>query len=294
MRCSRGRGSWPGSPLLRPDARGYPAAMLRAVLLLVLAGALLAGCDDSAPDVATTTGATATSPRAEDLAGRTFAATDVQGRTLVPGSELTIEFDAKRLHANAGCNGLAGAWSIEDGRLRTDGDLAQTQMACEEPLMRQDEWLAAFLASGPRIALDGETLTLAGDGATIRMRERAPTGPRPIAGTRWRLTTIGERGGTASSVPAGVEAPTLLIGQDGDVELFAGCNRGGGHAQVREDGFVVFGPLALTRKACERDAAQVEAAVLAVLDGEVAAGFDGDGNLVLARKGAHLTFAPAG
>lgn len=165
-------------------------------------------------------------------------------------------------------------------------------MGCEEALMRQDVWLTEFLGTAPRIALRGDELTLAGDGATIRMRERAPTGPRPIAGTRWRLTTIGDRGGTASSVPAGVDAPTLLIAKDGEVELFAGCNHGGGHAQVREDGFVVFGPLALTRKACEGDAAQVEAAVLAVLHGEVAAGFDGDGNLVLARKGAHLTFAP--
>lgn len=268
--------------------------MLRAVLLLVLAGALLAGCGDGSSDGRTTSGGSTTALRATDLVGSTFAATDVRGRTLVPGSEVTIELEAKRLHANAGCNGLVGAWSIEDGRLRTDGDLAQTQMACEEPLMRQDGWLGAFLASAPQIALAGDELTLMGDGATIRMRERAPTGPRPIAGTRWRLTTIGDRGGTASSVPTGVEAPTLLIAKDGDVELFAGCNHGGGHVQVREDGFVVFGPLALTRRACERDAAQVEAAVLAVLDGEVAAGFDGEGNLVLARKGAHLTFAPVG
>jgi heat shock protein HslJ len=268
--------------------------MLRPVLLLALAATLLAGCGDSAPDGATATGGGAPAPRAADLDGRTFAATDVLGRTLVAGSELTVEFEAKRLHANAGCNGLAGAWSIEDGRLRLHGQPAQTMIGCEPALMRQDEWLAHFLDDAPRIALDGEALTLAGDGVTIRMRERAPTGPRPIAGTRWRLTTMGDRGGTASSVPTGVQAPTLLIAKDGEVELFAGCNRGGGHAQVREDGFVVFGPLALTRKACERDAAQVEAAVLAVLDGEVAAAFDGEGNLVLTGKGTHLTFAPVG
>lgn len=268
--------------------------MLRSVLLLALAATLSAGCGDDAPGGVTTTSSSATAVRAADLVGHGFVSTDVRGRTLLAGSEVTIAFEAKRLHANAGCNGLVGAWSIEDGRLRLDGQPAQTMMGCQEALMRQDEWLAEFLVGAPRISLDGTVLTLTGDGATIRMRERAPTGPRPIAGTRWRLTTIGDRDGAASSVPAGVEAPTLLIGQDGEVELFAGCNQGVGHARVRDDGFVVFGPLTLMRKACEGGAAQVEAAVLAVLDGEVAAGFDGDGNLVLARGGTHLTFAPAG
>jgi heat shock protein HslJ len=268
--------------------------MLRAVLLLAVVAALLAGCGDSAPDAETTTGGSAHAPRATDLAGRRFVATKVRGRTLVPGSEVTIELEAKRLHANAGCNGLVGAWSIEDGRLRLHGRPAQTMIGCEHALMRQDEWLSDLLEGTPRIALHGAALTLAGDGATMRLRERAPTGPRPIAGTRWRLESIGERDGTASSVPAAVDAPTLLIRPAGGVELFAGCNQGGGHAQVREDGFVVFGPLALTRTACKGDAGQVEAAVRAVLEGEVAAAFDGEGNLMLARRGTHLTFSPVG
>lgn len=93
--------------------------MLRPVVLLALAATLLAGCGDGAPDAETRTGATATAPRTTDLAGHSFASTEVRGRTLVPGSEVTIAFEAKRLHANAGCNGLVGTWSVEDGGCAT-------------------------------------------------------------------------------------------------------------------------------------------------------------------------------
>lgn len=257
--------------------------MRRAGVLLAVLATAFAGCGDAAD-----------APDAADLEGRGFASTSVEGRTLVPGSQVTIAFESERLSVNAGCNTIAGGWSVADGRLRTDGELAQTQMACPDALMRQDDWLGSFLSAEPRIALDGDDLTLAGEEATIELTEAAPRGPRPIAGTRWRLTSIGGRDGTVASVPAGVEPPTLLISADGDVELFAGCNRGGGTAEVRDDGFVAFGPLALTRKACDRAAMQVEAAVVAVLDGRAAAGFSGEGDLSLARNGRHLLFTPAG
>jgi heat shock protein HslJ len=266
--------------------------MLRAVLPLVLVATLLAGCGDSAPDAGTTTGGSVTALRAADLDGRSFASTSVQGHRLVPGSQVTVAFDGERLSANAGCNAQAGPWSIADGRLRTDGDLAQTQMACEEPLMRQDDWLRAFLSSAPRVALDGDDLTLAGEAATIELTEAAPRGPRPIVGTSWQLTSLGGRDGTVASVPVGVEPPTLLIEENGDVNLVSGCSRGRGRAEVRDDGFIDFVLIVLSVPGCDRADVRVAEVVEDRLDGRVAAAFDGEGNLVLARRGAQLTFAP--
>ncbi len=264
--------------------------MRRACILLTLlaAAVTLGACGSGENDDATTTAAAAA-----DLAGRTFASTAVRGHEPVSGTEVTIAFEPERMSAQAGCNTMAGGWSIADGRLRA-GELATTQIGCDPALAAQDEWLGAFLADAPRIALDGDALTLASDDATIELREAAPRGPRPIAGTRWRLTTIGERSGTVANVPAGVEPPTLLIGDNGAVELFAGCNRGGGTAEVRDDGFVDFGPIALTRMACDRAAMRVEAAVTGILAGRVAAGFSGEGDLSLAREGRHLAFTATG
>ena len=281
-----------------------------------LATALVAGCGAAdepsgttaapaatAPDGGSEPGASAPdgaepAPTAAALEDRSFAAVTFAGRRPVAGSNAGISFADGRIAVTTGCNTLSGTYAIAaDGRLRAP-DLVQTMMGCEPALTRQEDALRELLESGPRVALAGERLTLTGaDGTALVLTERAEApGPRPIAGTRWVLETIAGPGGadgSASSVPAGVEPPTLLIGEDGAVELFAGCNRGGGRATVRDDGFVVFGPIALTRMACDSAATAVEAAVTAILSGRVAAGFS-EQKLVLAKRGRSLTFAPAG
>ncbi|MBB4661322.1 META domain-containing protein [Conexibacter arvalis] len=272
--------------------------MWRSGIMVALVAAALAGCGSSDDGGAASTGGsfpatttTAAPPTADQLDGRDFAARRIDGAPPVAGSDARIAFRDGRLGASTGCNGIGGRYEIADGRLIAD-ELFQTEMGCEPALMRQEERMRTLLGSHPRIALDGRRLTLTGDdGAAIELVERdRPSDPPPIAGTRWTLETIAEGGsdGTASSVPAGVAAPTLLIGEDGAVELFAGCNGGGGSARVRE-GFVVFGPIALTRKACDEATNRVEATVTAILDGRVAASFEG-AKLVLAKDGRQLVF----
>lgn len=275
-----------------------------ATLLLVVA-ALAAGCGDADESPTGTAGAPAATapggaeaPSAAALEGRVFDAITLGGRRPIAGSAVGIAFEDGRVAVTTGCNGLSGSYEITgDGRLRSP-DLVQTQMACDPPLMRQEAALQRLVQSQPRVALAGESLTLtAGDGTELVLAEsaRAP-GPRPIAGTTWTLETIAGSGpdGSASNVPAGVRAPTLLIREDGTVALFAGCNGGGGRAVVRDDGFVDFGPIVLTRMACDRAAMAVEAAVTTVLSGRVAAGFSGEGDLVLSKGGRSLTFTPGG
>ena len=104
---------------------------------------------------------------AEDLEGRTFVSSGVEGQELVDGTTISLSFEGTdAIAVNAGCNGMMGGYTIEDGTLTT-GELAQTMMACEEPLMAQDQWVAAFLADGPTIALDGDELTLTGGDVTV-------------------------------------------------------------------------------------------------------------------------------
>lgn len=100
-------------------------------------------------------------PAADALDGRTFTGDEVTGHDLVAGSALDVSFDDGNVSVQGGCNRLFGAYSIEDGRLRAP-QLASTMMACDQPLMDQDQWLAGFLGDGPRITLDGAALTLTG------------------------------------------------------------------------------------------------------------------------------------
>ena len=100
-----------------------------------------------------------------ELDGRSFVATEVEGRDLVEGSTLRLTFEDGNVSAQAGCNTIFGGATWDDGTLTLVGELARTSMGCVDGLAEQDDWLAGLLSSGPAIELEGETLTL-DDGAT--------------------------------------------------------------------------------------------------------------------------------
>jgi heat shock protein HslJ len=225
--------------------------------LLLTSAVLIGGCaggSTTPPDGSNT----------PDLNGRTFLSTGIEGRILVAGSRIRIAFRDGQLAASGGCNSMSGPYRI-DGDHLVAGSLATTEMACDEPLMAQDTWLAGLLA-GATIALDGDTLVLAKGSFRLTMDDREIADPdRPLLGTRWVLDGL-VSGDAVSSVPVGVTA--ALTFSDGRVNVEAGCNGGGGTAEVG-DTTIAFGPVALTKMACAPDAMAVEGVVAAVLFGEV-------------------------
>lgn len=199
------------------------------------------------PDPTTTTthsgGGDADSP----LEGRTFLSTDVRGEhQLVEGTQVRLTVEAGRLRIDAGCNSMSGELSLTGDRLVV-GDLISTMMGCEPALMAQDEWVAAFFEAGPAFALDGPTLELTGDDATVLVfAEEEPVPDASLVGPTWTATTIVD-GDLASSIPG--DPPTFVFRDDGTVEVFDGCNRGSGSYEV-EGEHLVFGPVSTTDMAC--------------------------------------------
>jgi len=216
------------------------------------------------------------------LDGRTFLSTGITGHGLVAGSQVRLAFQGGSLSANAGCNSMSGGYEVVGGRLEV-GPMATTEMACEEPLMAQDQWLAAFLPDAG-IVLDGDTLTLDKDGVTLTLTDRVVADPdRPLLGTHWVVESL-VSAGAVSSVPVGVTA--ALTFSDGKVDVESGCNRGSGSAKVT-DTTITFGPIATTRMACPEPAMAVETAVLAPLEGEVTYAIEAD-TLMLEGDGSGL------
>jgi heat shock protein HslJ len=259
--------------MLRRGSAGSGAwAVLRAVAVGVLVAMTLAACgsdsDDTEPGEATTTTAAGSG---SDLVGTTFDSTSVSGHELVEGTQIRLTFDEERMGANAGCNTMTGPYSFADGTLRWTGAPAATMMGCEAELQAQDEWLAALLTDGVDAEVDGDLLTLTTDAVTIELRAETDAS---LTGTTWTLESIVD-GEAVSSLPAGVDPPTLEIADDGSVTVFAGCNRGGGTVVIT-DTTMTFEPIALTQMACEGEAGTLEATVLAVLDGSVDVAVDGD------------------
>ena len=139
-----------------------------------LAMVVLAGCggddDDSGDDNPDDSAAAddAAAPTADDLEGKTFVATEVEGGTIVDGSEIVVTFEDGAVIVNAGCNTQRGGYEITDGTLTVD-PLVATMMACDEALMAQDQLMADLLSAGPTVALDGDELTIASSTTTVTL-----------------------------------------------------------------------------------------------------------------------------
>ena len=243
----------------------------RTVLtVLVLSALALAACgsDDDSPAADDSLPGVGSAPSADDLTDRSFESTSVTGHELVAGSTVELAFLPDRISVRAGCNTMNGGYQIVDGTLEVN-TLASTMMACSEDLMAQDTWLNEFLSEGPAISLDGDTLTLAGSDASLTL---AAVQPAPLEGTMWNITGIVSND-AVSSLPAGAEASLTIT--DGQAAIMAGCNSGSTGVEIT-DTTISFGPTALTMMACSPELTELEASVLAVLDGEVTYEIAGD------------------
>ena len=280
---------------------------LVALVAIVVVSAAACGTSDPGVSSGTTSsapGASGSTPGsapagatgALSLDGTRYVSTSVTGRDLVAGSTITMTFADGTVSVNAGCNTLAGSYTVDGTTLTVGADMAATMMACEDVLMAQDAWLTGWLTAGVTVATTADGISLTGDGVTVELAEEAggpsvtsANGMPVLTGQTWTLHTLSS-GGTASSLPAGVEAPTLVFAEDGTVAVFTGCNGGSTTAVVGEDGFITFEPMMTTMMACGEPADGVAATLTTLLDGRVAFAWDGSGDLVLSKDGESLIF----
>jgi heat shock protein HslJ len=142
-------------------------------------------------------------------------------------------------------------------------------MGCDPQRDAQDQWLVGLLGANPAISLVGTDLTVTSGSVVLTLRDREVVEPdAQLVGPIWTVESI-IAGETVSSVPAGAMA-TLRLQPDGTIQVNAGCNRGSGTWTTVGAGIEV-GPLMLTKMACQKDPATLEAAVLAVLEADTIA-----------------------
>ena len=195
-------------------------------------------------------------------------------KQLVPGTRIRLTFAGGDLGAQAGCNAIGGTYRIDGGRVVFEGG-GMTEMGCGPERHAQDDWLVALLDASPTVRLNGNELVLESGSTVIRLMDRTVVEPDAnLVGPTWKLVSIID-GDAVSSIPDG-QGATLRFGPDGTLEVFAGCNRGGGTWSAVGAGIEV-GPIALTKMACDGPSATIEAAVLEVLEaGAIAASIKSD------------------
>jgi heat shock protein HslJ len=223
-------------------------------LRIVVIVALLAGC--AAPPV-------------DVLDGTEWLSTAVTeagaDRPLLDGTQIRLSFTDGQLGASAGCNTMGGTYAVEDGRLIVEGG-GMTEMGCDDERHAQDDWLFGFIGSQPSLAQEGDKLTLTSGETVIALQDSEVAEPDlPLTGTTWTVDAI-ITGDAVSSVPNGATA-TLVFTDEGLLEVDNGCNIGGGSYEVT-DGTLRVGELMTTLRACDAPAAQLESAVMGVLNAE--------------------------
>ncbi len=117
------------------------------------------------------------SPLAEALWGRTFAATSV---VALPGEaeppvrrppHITITFSRERDQGvgwNVGCNSNSGKVRITATRLVVRGS-GGTLIGCSEEVLEEEEWLSELMNAEPEWNIEDDELTLIGNGAEVTL-----------------------------------------------------------------------------------------------------------------------------
>jgi heat shock protein HslJ len=260
------------------------------VLLPVLALGFLVGCggDDD--------GSSSEPTSASDAGGTPLEGTDwvldlAQVGAADAGVTGTLRLGDGTASGSSGCNTFSGGYTL-DGDELTFSELAGTAMACDDALMTAERAVLDALEATTGYRIDGDTLELTGDDATLLTYEAAAAGSLTGA---WTITGYLTADGSALSSPvAGAEA-TIEFLEDGTVAGSAGCNQMTG-SYTAGPGSLTVSQLASTKMMCEEPAGVMdqEAAVLANLESAVAWTVTSTGVDLADAEGTRvLTLAPA-
>jgi heat shock protein HslJ len=161
--------------------------------------------------------------------------------------EAFATFADGRVAGNSSCNRFGGSYTVDGNGLSISDHMMSTMMACQEPIMRQEQQFKANLAATASYAIDGDTLTLLNaDGQTV-MTLTADV-PATLIGTPWTARNYNNGRGGVTSLVAGTTI-TLEFRDDGGLSGSAGCNNYKTLYTLDGDKMTI-GPSMTTRKMC--------------------------------------------
>jgi heat shock protein HslJ len=215
-----------------------------------------------------------TSVEVAALEGTAWTLTALAGRSLAPGSTITLRFDGGRAQGSDGCNRYTAPYSLNGSTLQIGPNSSSTQVACPMALMQQAEAFANALSSTRSYSMTAGQLNLLGaDGAATAVFAAQSTA---LAGTAWSVTGYNNGRQALVSVLADTSL-TMAFSNDGKVTGSAGCNRYTA-GYLAEGVKLEFRPAAATRMMCVRPLGimEQEQQFLKALEKVATARFEGD------------------
>lgn len=230
------------------------SVLLRSMLAVGLLAVLLGACNQ-APAGASPT------PPLSPLANTDWTLTQIAGRDLPAGTNITLLFGIFNASGFSGCNQYnVGYRTLDTGLLF--GAVSSTRASCGQTLDTFEVGYYSSLDSVTHWAVANDTLTLTKATAeTILVYQRMA--PATVQGA-WTVTMVNNGQGAVTTIPAGVSANVSFNG-DGTVQGFGGCNNfNGGYSTGALDS-IAIGPLMSTMKACGDPADSFERQLLTAL-----------------------------
>jgi heat shock protein HslJ len=175
-----------------------------------------------------------------------------EGYEPVTGTSMNLSFSEGDIRLNAGCNTLAGPYSLCDGNLCVS-ELSTTDIGCDQALHAQDEWLADFITSTPSVDYAPPRITLASDGVTLTFLDAEQADPdRTLTERVWNFDTQISNG-SASNLPL-TNPATIEFNDDGTFVGFDSCNSMSG-TYVADPSTLTFSDVSSTERKCDTDVA---------------------------------------
>lgn len=98
-----------------------------------------------------------------EITDRTWQVTELAGQAPVEGTTLDMTITDETVAGSSGCNTYNGAATVSDDTISLGPDFAVTFMACEDPIMTQEQAYLEALSSAATFEVEGDTLTLLDD-----------------------------------------------------------------------------------------------------------------------------------
>lgn len=212
---------------------------------------LAASCGDStAADEATS------------LSGTHWLLQELGGASPVEATSITASFsDDGRITGTAGCNRYMGTYAVDGDSIELDG-AAATRMACEGPVMAQEQAYFEVLSEVETYSVNDGHLVLEADGEAVA---RFAPQSQELAGTQWQILMYSDGQSAVVGVLDGTE-PTVEFGEDETLSGTAGCNRFSAEFTATE-GTLSIGAMEITEMFCgePEGVMEQEAAITAAL-----------------------------
>ena len=184
----------------------------------------------------------------------------------VEGVDAGLTFNGDgTVSGSSGCNGLGGDYTVEGDKI-TFGEFVSTLMACDEPIMVQEESAHRVMTGTATYKIAGNTLTITNNDMVLVLTRstqvvQEPSAPGSLTGA-WKLASYRSADVLSTALPD-VEAG-LTFTEDGTVIGTSGCNEFGGNYTVEGDQ-ITFKEIVSTLMLCDTPIMGQEEAMYQVL-----------------------------